>query len=240
MDHSSTTRRQFLKGKTAAEEVAHVAQGAGGVEEPVGEDAGDETYLVQFSRRAMACEFTIYLNAGEHDGGPAAAMQALDLVECLEDQMTVFRPHSEVSNINRSASEQPVTVEPRLFELLSLAVQLSADTKGAFDITTGPLTKVWGFYRRQGAMPTATAVADALSMVGSRHVQLNPAERTIRFARAGMELNLGAIGKGHALDRCAELLSAAGVEHYICHGGQSSVLARGSHGAARDSGGGWT
>jgi thiamine biosynthesis lipoprotein len=238
MDQPSTTRRQFLKAKATGEETARSADEAGAA--PASEDVGGETYLVQFSRRAMACEFTIYLNAGEHEGGPEAAMRALDLIERLEDQMTVFRPHSEVSNINRRAAQGPVEVEPRLFDLLSLAVQLSAEMDGAFDITTGPLTKVWGFYRRQGAMPTAAAVAEALSVVGSRQIVLDPAERTIRFTRAGVELNLGAIGKGHALDRCAELLSEAGVENYICHGGQSSVLARGSHGSNRVSRGGWT
>jgi thiamine biosynthesis lipoprotein len=53
-------------------------------------------------------------------------------------------------------------------------------------------------------------------------------------------LNLGAIGKGHALDRCGELLAEAGVENYVCHGGQSSILARGSHASTREAGGGWT
>lgn len=243
MDPSpSTSRRQFLTGKAAVEGLSHLAQAAGSLEGSLAgaESPANETYLVQFSRRAMACEFAIYLNAGEYDAGPAAAMQALDLVERLEDQMTVFRPHTEVMDINRRAAEQPVVVERRLFDLLSLAVRLSAETDGAFDITTGPLTKVWGFYRRQGAMPTTAEVAEALLVIGSRYLSLDPAKRTIRFDRSGMELNLGAIGKGHALDRCGELLAEAGVEHFVCHGGQSSILARGSHASARETGGGWT
>src|SRR6187549_3836697 len=87
-----TSRRQFLTGKPAGEGAADAPQ-----EEAT--ELSSETYLVQLSRRAMACEFVIYMNAGQYEAGPQAAMDALDLVERLEDQMTVFRAHSEVMNI---------------------------------------------------------------------------------------------------------------------------------------------
>ena len=119
-------------------------------------------------------------------------------------------------------------MEPRLFSLLEQAVALHRQTEGAFDITAGPLTKVWGFHRRAGRLPSRDELQSALQRVGSQWLELDPANRTIRFLREGMEINLGAIGKGYALDRCAELLQRAGVEHFLIHGGQSSILARGS------------
>ncbi len=185
----------------------------------------------------MACEFEVLLNAGQYADAPELAVAALDLVEQLEDQMTVYRPHSEVSRLNRGAIERKVDVEPRLFELLRFAKELHRRTAGAYDITSGPLTKAWGFFRRAGKMPRDDELAATLSRVGSQHLALDESQRTVRFMRPDMEINLGSIGKGHALDRCAELLEGRGVADFVLHGGQSSVLARGERGLA--AGEGW-
>jgi FAD:protein FMN transferase len=99
---------------------------------------------------------------------------------------------------------------------------------GAFDITAGRLSKIWGFFRRQGKMPSHEDVAEALATVGSRHLQFDDATRSIQFLQPGLELNLGAIGKGYALDRAADHLVSNGVCDFLIHGGNSSVLARGS------------
>jgi thiamine biosynthesis lipoprotein len=200
--------------------------------------ANQESYLVQLSRPAMACRFEISLNAGEHEDGSEAALAALDRIEEIESQLTIYRDTSEVAHINQRAAEQAVQVEPRLLDLLATAVRLSAETAGAFDITSGPLTKIWGFYRRNGAIPAACELSNAMQSVGSRFLALDADRRTIQFLRRGMELNLGAIGKGYALDRAAENMAAAGVNNFLIHGGQSSVLARGSRGLS--AGGGWS
>ena len=176
----------------------------------------------------MACEFEVYLNAGQHPAAAAGALAALDLVDALEAQLTVYRETSEVMDINRRAAVEPVAVEPRLFQLLQLCLRLNAETGGAFDITSGPLTKVWGFYRRQGAVPTAEAIEQARQNVGGEKIELDETRRTVRFTRPGVEINLGSIGKGYALDRCAERLAEQDVESFLLHGGQSSVLGRGS------------
>jgi len=197
-----------------------------------------ESYLVQLSRPAMACRFEISLNAGEHEEGSEAALASLDRIEEIESQLTVYRDTSEVAHINQTAAGLAVPVEPRLFELLQTAARISAETEGAFDITSGPLTKIWGFYRRNGAIPSACELSTAMQSVGSRLLALDADQRTIRFARRGMELNLGAIGKGYALDRAAETMVAAGVNSFLIHGGQSSVLARGSRGLSTS--GGWS
>jgi thiamine biosynthesis lipoprotein len=231
-----STRREFLTGQAAADALAELASRAGeSAEEGSARLPTEDAYQLRLARRAMACQFEVVLNAGQYEQGPEGAMAALDLVDALEDQLTVFRDSSEMAEINRSAAEGPVLVESRLFELLQLAQELYELTEGAFDITSGPLTKAWGFYRRQGAIPAPEALAAARQVVGSRLFELDADRQTIRFARPGVELNLGSIGKGYALDRCAEVLAEHGIEHYLLHGGKSSVLAHGS----RAGGEGW-
>jgi len=185
----------------------------------------------------MACQFEVLLNAGQYAEGANRAVAALDLIDRLEDQLSVFRAQSEVSRLNRAAGQGEVEVEPRLFELLQLAAEIHRRSGGAYDITSGPLSKVWGFYRRAGQLPDEQALAAARSCVGSDRMTLDPQRRTVRFQTPGMEINLGSIGKGYSLDRAAELLEAGGVADFMLHGGQSSLLARGSRRMA--AGGGW-
>ena len=187
----------------------------------------------------MACQFDVYLNAGQNPAGTEAALAALELVEALEDQMTVYREHSEISRLNRTAAERPVVVERRLFGLLQQAVELHGATEGAFDITSGPLSRVWGFYRRAGRVPSPAELEEARQRVGSRWLKLDSEAGTVQFLRPGMEINLGAIGKGYALDRCAELLLERGVGDFLIHGGQSSILARGARGGPAGPNRGW-
>ena len=224
-----SNRRDFLRGKLAAESLADAAQKA--LPEHSGSvpaDASAAGYLLRISRRAMACEFEVCLNAGQYEQGTERALEALDLVEVLEEQLSYFRPTSEISAINRTAARRPVAVEPRLFELLEMAMRVSEETHRAFDLTSTPLWEAWGFSRRAGAVPSPEQLAEARTYVGSHLVELDPQHRTIRFRRPGVRLNLGSLGKGYALDRCAEKLAAAGMGDFLLHGGYSSVLARGS------------
>jgi thiamine biosynthesis lipoprotein len=221
-----STRRDFLQGKSAADALAGLADRVGSaLPEP-----GVENYLLRVARRAMACEFEFLFNAGQYPQAGEAAVAALDLVDQIEDQLTVYRDHSEISLLNRIAAERPLIVEPRLFDLLRLAVEIHARTGGAYDVTAGPLSRTWGFMRRAGAIPAADVLAAARENVGSFLLKLDPELQSVRFTQAGVELNLGSIGKGYALDRAAELLEAAGVRDFLLHGGNSSVLARGAHG----------
>jgi thiamine biosynthesis lipoprotein len=179
----------------------------------------------------MACLFEIVLDAAQYRDRTDVAVAALDLVAALEDQLTVYRETSEVAELNRRAAEEAVPVEEGLFQLLRRAAALSAATGGALEITAGQLSKVWGFYRRQGRMPSAEEVAKALATVGSRHLAFDESQRSLRFLQPGLELNLGAIGKGYALDRAAARLVEGGVYDFLIHGGNSSVLARGNRNA---------
>jgi thiamine biosynthesis lipoprotein len=217
-----STRREFLRGRAAVDALQEVAAAA---VPPL--ETHQENYLTRFSRRAMACEFEVILNAGQYPHGGEAALAALDLVDELESQLTVYRDDSEVSRLNQSAHLHNVELEPRLFALLKRAAEISCETEGAYDIASGPLSKVWGFYRREGRVPDHSDLNVVMHSVGMRNIELIPDKNSIRFLRPGVEINLGSIGKGYALDRMSELLITEGIEDFLLHGGNSSVLARG-------------
>jgi thiamine biosynthesis lipoprotein len=159
----------------------------------------------------------------------AAAADALDLIDRLEAQLTVYRDTSEVSRLNRLAALAPVPVEAGLFDLLTLAARITEETGGAFDVTAGPLIKAWGFFHRQGRVPDDDELAAARQRVGMRHVALEPQGRRVRFARPGIDINLGSIGKGYALDRVAvRLRDRWRVTCGLLDGGTSSLLALGT------------
>jgi thiamine biosynthesis lipoprotein len=188
--------------------------------------ATTEGFWLHLARPAMACKFEITLPS-ELDQHLDAAHEALASIEQLEEQMSIFRESSELSFINRAAAAGAVPVEERLFQLLWQCQEIHALTRGAFDITSTPLSRVWGFLRRQGRLPTAEELAEAMARVGMQHVQLDPEARTVRFAREGMALNLGSIGKGYALDRVGAQMKEGGVTTALLTAGASSVLALG-------------
>jgi thiamine biosynthesis lipoprotein len=183
--------------------------------------------LLRFSRQAMATTFEVLLPFGTPNA-LGAAEAALDEIDRLEAQLTVYRDTSEVSRLNRAAPHAAIPVEPGLFELLQTARRVYDETEGAFDPTAGALIKAWGFYRGPRRVPSDAERQAALGHVGMRHVVLDPERRSVLYLRPGLELNLGAIGKGYALDRAAEIMRQRGnLCGALLHGGHSSVYAIG-------------
>ncbi len=183
--------------------------------------------LIRVARRAMATQFEIALPVGTPDA-VAAAEDALDLIDDLEDQLTIYRPHSEVSRLNTVASTAATAVSANLFEFLTQCSSWSHLTEGTFDIATGALVKTWGFFSRQGRVPTPRERNEALAKSGMRHVILNAESQSVKYRVPGLELNFGAVGKGYALDRAAELLrSRWGIRSALLHAGGSSAFAMG-------------
>jgi thiamine biosynthesis lipoprotein len=183
--------------------------------------------LITVACHAMATRFEIVLH-GEHPAAlRAAGEEALRQVDQLEAQLSLFRASSEIACLNVRAAKGPVRVTPGLFALLQQAQKLSEESRGAFDITVAPLVRCWGFMGGDGRFPTPAEVAEARTKVGMGLVQLNPADFTVQFAREGVMLDLGAIGKGYAVEQAAEVLREAGVTSALIHGGTSTVQALG-------------
>ena len=187
--------------------------------------AAEECWL-HVNRTAMACRFEVTLPMST-ECGVSIASEALDEVEEIESQLSVFKEESAVSVVNRDAASHAVRVERPLFELLSLCKQLYDETEGAFDITSGPLTRCWGFLKREGRVPTNSEIENARSLVGSDKLLLDAASSTVQFKQQGVEINLGSIGKGYALDVVNKHFKHAN-EPALLSAGASSFLATGS------------
>jgi thiamine biosynthesis lipoprotein len=158
--------------------------------------------------------------------------QALDEVRRLEKLMTVYDENSQLNHVNRWAFIEPVAISPELFDVLKLSVDIYRKTDGAFDITSGLLSKVWGFHQRRGCLPEQDRLAEALARIGSNRIKLDPYKKTITCYREGVSLFLGSIGKGFALDRAGLILQNAGLEAALIHAGFSSFLAFGDSGGS--------
>jgi len=179
------------------------------------------------ARHAMATRFELVLHGENPIALRAAGEEALDEIDRLENQLSLYRPASEIAQLNARAAREPVRVTPAVFALLQHAQQLHAETGGAFDITIAPLVRCWGFMGGTGKMPAPEEVAAARENVGMQHVLLDATNRTVRFAHDGVMLDLGAIGKGYAVGRAAEILREAGITSALIHGGTSTVYAIG-------------
>jgi thiamine biosynthesis lipoprotein len=167
--------------------------------------------------------------AANTPGGVDLATRALDVIDELEAQLTVYRDDSELSRMNSTAHLGPVPVETELFRLLERAVLIGKETGGAYDITAGALSVAWGFFKGPKRVPDPEVLADARARTGQEHLRLNPANQTVAFDRPGVLINLGSIGKGYAIDRAVDVVRA----HWwptsaLVHGGRSSVFALGS------------
>jgi FAD:protein FMN transferase len=177
---------------------------------------------------AMATRFELVLHGDNATRLCAAGEAALREVERLEAQLSLYRPTSEIARVNALAAREPVRVSPSVFRLLQHARQLQAESGGAFDITVAPLVRCWGFMHGTGRVPEPAEIEEARSCCGMTHVILDEQNYSVRFDREGVMIDLGAIGKGHAIDCAAETLREAGVTSALLHGGTSTVYGIGA------------
>jgi len=172
----------------------------------------------------MGTRFEVAVWGGPEHHLQAAAREALEEIERLHAQLSAFDPSSDVADINRRAAREPVRVEPRLFNLLTRCQALTAATHGAFNVAVGTMMEAYGF---RGALPEHRGALSVSALPDMQALTLDPVERTVRFAGDGIKLDLGAIGKGYALDEAAAILRECGVGGALIHGGTSSIVAIG-------------
>jgi thiamine biosynthesis lipoprotein len=180
------------------------------------------------SDEAMGSTFAVVLYGSDLVKLEAAAAAAFEEVHRLDRMLSNYLPDSEWSRVNRDAGVGPVKVSPELFQLLSDCMEYGRKSGGAFDITVGPLMKVWRFFKGEGQLPRRRAVVDALLRVGYRHVRLDRAAQTVQFDHPGVELDPGGIGKGYAVDRMVDVLTRMGVNIALVTAAGSSIYGMGA------------
>lgn len=176
----------------------------------------------------MGATFSIVLYGSDRASMNQAIDAAFEEVHRLDALLSNYLPASEWSRINREAANQPVTVSPELFALLSDCIEYSRASEGTFDLTVGPLMRAWGFAGGVHHVPTSDQIRQAVELVGYRHLQLNTRKRTVRFDRPGVEIDPGGVGKGYAVDRMVEVLRARGIRSALVAASGSSIFALGN------------
>ncbi|MEJ2679716.1 MAG: FAD:protein FMN transferase, partial [Gemmatimonadota bacterium] len=162
-------------------------------------------------------------------GDDDAAKRALDAAHAAVDRvdslMSTYRPESEISQVNRRAGTDSVTVlSPETADVLASALRYAARTGGALDVTVGPLVDVWGFHAHAGTVPPPATLDSARALVGWQRVQFDSAARTVRLPRHGMRLDFGAIAKGYALDRAEQAMRRAGARRGMVDLGRNVLV----------------
>src|SRR4051812_26238419 len=186
-------------------------------------DARGELARYEGSRLSMGCVYAIEAYGERADTLPAIVDEAFDEVDRIDRLMSHYKPDSPLSRLNREAAHGAVRADAELFDFIAGAIQYSRESDGAFDITVGPLMKLWGFFDGDGRVPSDREVRAVLRRIGYSHVLLDGVERTIRFDAPGVELDLGGIAKGYAVDRVAGILRRRDVAAALISAGGSTV-----------------
>ncbi len=232
MSDSVSSRRDLLSGRSLRQALERTGQDIADAvfERPV--PGRGPTLMLRMA--AMATDFDVLMNPEAGTQQVQAASAALDEVSALEQQYSVYRPDSELSQCNQVALHRPFLLESRLYRLLKRAVDIARLTDGAFHPAAGRLIQLWKAARREARLPTEAEIAEFL--VGSDLEGLvwdessDGDDASVQIQNPMLQFDLGAIGKGYAVDRAADVLNSAGMENWLIHGGKSSARVRGTHG----------
>lgn len=177
-------------------------------------NAAPETALERFeySQRLMGISFDISVYAPSEAVANEAAEAAFGRIRQLNAIFSDYEPDSELNRLCKTAGMgRSVPVSRELFEILETSVALSQKSGGAFDITVGPLVRMWRKARRNKQLPDTRQIADARTLVGYQMVKLDRLARTVELTKAGMQLDLGGIAVGYACDDVLKMFQARGL-----------------------------
>ncbi|HME00377.1 MAG TPA: FAD:protein FMN transferase [Terriglobia bacterium] len=163
----------------------------------------------------MGTIFRIVLYAPDPTTASKASRAAFDRIQTLDNIMSDYKPGSELRQLCDKAGGPPVKVSEDLFRVLTAAEEASTRSDGAFDITVGPVVRLWRRARRRHELPDRERLAAARDLVGYEKVQLDPQARTVQLLKPGILLDLGGIAKGDAADQALMVLQSFGVTHAL-------------------------
>ena len=191
------------------------------------ERSAQSATFVHQKRYVMGTVFEIVIYDEDLPKADAAARAALDEVVRLDGVMSNYKPESELSRLNRTAHLHPIRVSRELYDVIEQSIYYSRISGGQFDISVGPVVDLWKAALAGGSLPTTAEQAVALRCVGYKEIELLPPDR-IEFHSECTRLDLGAIGKGYAVDRVAEVLKAHGIRRAYIDAGGSTIYAVGA------------
>ncbi|WP_026973225.1 FAD:protein FMN transferase [Aliagarivorans marinus] len=180
-------------------------------------EKSSDLYTLQITGSTMGTYYQVKVVDTKAQLPDGEALQALidDELEAVNDEMSTYRPSSEISRFNQSEGSEPMAISSHFAYVMDASIALSEATVGAFDPTVGPLVNLWGFgpEGRPETIPSDEQVAQASAKVGYQHLSLQ--DGMLSKAVPELYLDLSAIAKGHGVDRVAEVLEAQGVANYL-------------------------
>lgn len=186
---------------------------------PAAAPAGNRLERHEFTQMHMGMPFKLALYAPDEAAANAAAKAAFARIKQLNGIMSDYEPESELMRLCQTAGQgRAVAVSRDLFRVLTRAQALSERSAGAFDVSVGPLVKLWRKARRTRQMPAPEQVAAARRLVDYRAIQLDPKAGTVELKLPGMQLDLGGIAVGYAIDEALQLLRDRGIERALLDG----------------------
>jgi thiamine biosynthesis lipoprotein len=177
-----------------------------------------------FREPHMGTTFRIIVYTPDEATARNASRAAFDRIAALNDRLSDYKPDSELMRLCARAGEGPVPVSDELFFVLSRAQEVSRLSGGAFDVSVGPVVRLWRRARRTGQLPDPEKLARARALVGYRNIDLDARGHTVRLAKPGMQLDLGGIAKGYAADEALKVLRRHGITRaLVAAGGDIAV-----------------
>jgi len=170
----------------------------------------------EFTRRVMGCEGRLVLYARDEAEARDHAEAAFARLESLEETMSDYRPTSEISRLVRGPVGQAQTISAELARVLAITLEVSRQSGGALDPTIGPLVELWRRARERGELPGPADIERARARVGAHHLTLDMARSTLTITAEGVQLDLGAVGKGFAAQEVIDLLRTRGCTRALC------------------------
>ena len=175
----------------------------------------------------MGTVFEIAAYAESSEKASAAIDKALQEIVRMDDLMSNYKPESALSRLNRSAHFHTEKVPRDLYRVIEQALQFSRLSDGKFDITVAPLVDLWKAALSGDSMPSLSQRQQTENCVGYKKIELTPPDQ-ITFRSSCMQLDLGAVGKGYAVDRAGEMLRSSGIRNALINSGGSTILAMGA------------
>jgi thiamine biosynthesis lipoprotein len=178
----------------------------------------------EFAENQMGTRFRIVLYASDETAAKRASRAAFRRVAELNAIMSDYQQDSELMRLCRKAGGRSAPVGPDLFAVLARAAEISRITDGNFDVTVGPVVRLWRRARRSQLLPDTQELAAARALVDFRLVTLDPVGRTVRLGKPGMVLDLGGIAKGYAAEAAQTVLKQHGITRALVAAGGDIAL----------------
>jgi thiamine biosynthesis lipoprotein len=196
-----------------------------GVAISAGQASGGAWSRFHFAQTEMAVPMELTLYAADSAAATAAAQAAFARIHQLNAIMSDYDPNSELCRLgDASGGGVAITVSDDLWKVLGQAQAISRRSGGAFDVTIGPVVRLWRRARRRKELPGPSQIKAALGLVDYRLMRLDPQRHAVELLRKGMRLDLGGIAKGYAMGEALAVLRARGIPAAMIHGGGDMAL----------------